>query len=231
LPSESALLGLGAWSALLDELRGGSVSESTALRAMVLAVPSAQLPDAALFEAGFRECVRELFTGEDSRSPGWRVAHASRRLWLQRGRAERDAGSSDNPPEVWDLARVRRRLERSLVNGGLLLRRARWLRLLADCVLGYREPDMAQARALVIARAEVVERLDLPSLRALFELPARPVATLSERRQCFDAAAYDRLRVLGTELRRVEQEGGELALRIGSHCWPHERVLSLLRSV
>lgn len=258
LPSESALIGLGAWRVLLDELRDGSAAlahESTpspalgdeqspslrdvnvpspALCALVLAVPTAYLPPSELFLEGFHASVRVLF-GELPGSAAQRVTRASRALWLARGRNERESSAEDAPPDQWDLARVRRRLERTLVNAGLVLRRARLLRLLADCTLGYRERGMTHARAIVIARAEIVERIDLPLEAArplsLVPLPARAAASLAERRRCFDAASYDRLRVLITEIRRVEQEGGELALRIGRHHFEHARVLSLLRTV
>jgi hypothetical protein len=205
---------------------------SPALCAMVLAVPTAFLPQPALFLEGVHASLRELF-GELRGSAAQRVTRAARALWLARGRNERESSAEDAPPDQWDLARVRRRLERTLVNSGLVLRRARLLRLLSDCTLGYRERGMAQARALVIARADIVERLDLPLETgvSLAQLPARASASLAERRRCFDAASYDRLRVLITEIRRVEQEGGELALRIGRHHWDHARVLSLLRAV
>jgi hypothetical protein len=91
---------------------------------------------------------------------------------------------------------------------------------------------MPQARALVIARAYIFERIDLPLPAASAALlPVRAVLSLAERRGCFDAASYDRLRVLVTEIRRVEQEGGELALRIGRHHYAHARVLALLQAV
>jgi DNA polymerase-3 subunit epsilon len=318
LPSESALIGLFAWRVLLDELCDESVVPSTAMCAMILAVPTAFLPPPELFREGFQLTVRELFAGL-SGSAAQRVTRASRALWLARGRNERESSTEDAPPDQWDLARVRRRLERSLVNGGLVLRRARLLRLLADCTLGYREVGMPQARALVIERTEIIDRIDLPLTAAgaerpsvpegaspqlkaaqpttratalesaasdegavspreaalqsevaperagsqlaaageavstkrasrrvgrrsdpplpaagswsLVELPVRAVLSLAERRSCFDAASYDRLRVLVTEIRRVEQEGGELALRIGRHHYAHARVLALLQAV
>jgi hypothetical protein len=246
LPSEAALIGLGAWRVLLDELRDESSLPSSAhganldhsvnpsLCAMVLAVPTAFLPPTALFCEGFHACVREHFAHVKGPA-AQRVTRVARALWIARGRNERDSSPEDAPPDQWDLARVRRRLERTLVNGGLVLRRARLLRLLADCTLGYREPGMTQARALIIERADIIERVDLPLENkvalSLTTLPARPALSASERRRCFDAASYDRLRVLATEIRRVEQEGGELALRIGKHHWTHPQVLALLRAV
>jgi DNA polymerase-3 subunit epsilon len=229
LPSEAALIGLGAWRVLLDELSGQSAQPNPALCAMALAVPSAALPPTALFCEGFHACVQEHFAHVKGHA-AQRVSRVARAIWIARGRTEKDSSPEDAPPDHWDLARVRRRLERSLVNGGLVLRRARLLRLLADCTLGYRERGMTQARALVIERADIIERIDLASLD-LTTLPARKPLSLSERRRCFDAASYDRLRVLVTEIRRVEQEGGELALCIGHHHWNHAQLLSLLQAV
>lgn len=226
LPSEAALIGLGAWRVLLEEQ---SAQPSPTLCAMALAVPSAYLPPNELFCEGFQACLHEHFAHLSGPS-ALRVTRAARAIWLQRGRAERDSSPEDAPPDHWDLARVRRRLERTLVNAGLVLRRARLLRLLADCTLGYRERGMPQARALVIERTEIVERVDL-ALEELASLPARRVLSLSERRRCFDAASYDRLRVLATEIKRIEQEGGQLALRVGRHHFPHARVLSLLQAI
>lgn len=233
LPSEAALIGLGAWRALLAEPLDSGRVPSPPLCALVLAVPVAWLPPTELFREGWRACCEELFGVGGGPVPRAqrRVAGVARALWLQRGRAEADRSSEDTPPDHWDLARVRRRLERSLVNGGLVLRRARLLRLLADCSIGYRERGMPRARALVICGAEIVERLELAELSALFALPVRASRALAERRSCFDATRYDRLRVLATELRRVEQEGGELALRIGRHAFQHAQVLALLRGV
>jgi DNA polymerase-3 subunit epsilon len=232
LPSESALIGLAAWRVLLDEQHAADAQPNPGLCAMVLAVPTGFLPPPELFMEGFELCVRELFAATQGPA-AQRVTRAARALWLERGRNERDSSPEDAAPDHWDLARVRRRLERTLVNGGLVLRRARLLRVLAHCTLGYRERGMAQARALVIERAELVERIDLPGEAGvqLATLPARTPLSLAERRRCFDAASYDRLRVLVTEIRRVEQEGGQLALRIGHHHWDHARVLSLLHAV
>jgi hypothetical protein len=133
----------------------------------------------------------------------------------------------DTSPELWDLARVRRRLERALVQTGLLMRRARLLRLLAEADVVYRERGMTAARALVLARGEIIERRDLASVAEIATLPKRARA----HDTCFDAAAYDRLRVLLTELMRVQHEDGELALRFGAHVFIGERLANLLRAV
>jgi hypothetical protein len=123
---------------------------------------------------------------------------------------------------------VRRRLERALVQTGLLMRRARLLRLLAEADVVYQERGMPAARALLLARGEIRERLDVPSVSDIASLPRRPRARDGS---FFDAAVYDRLRVVLTELMRVQHEGGELALRFGGHVFCAERLARLLRAV
>ncbi|MET0285672.1 MAG: GIY-YIG nuclease family protein, partial [Polyangiales bacterium] len=109
LPSARALMPLSA----LRTLAAGD--DSPVLRAGALAVPVAELPDEALWVEGYR-----LFVAEHYRDEARQVDAAARRLWLARGRKEPEVEASDDAP-LWDLARVRRRLERALVQTGLLL--------------------------------------------------------------------------------------------------------------
>ena len=225
LPSERALSALWAMIALAER-----TEPSPMLRAVVLAVPVAFGPDDALFAEGWRGFVAERLEGNEA-AAARRIARAARALWLERGRSEVDPASDDDTRDLWDLARVRRRLERSLVQTGLLMRRARWLCLLADSTVAFREREMKTARALVISGGEIVERLELANVRAIKALPARRPKALRSRQSSFDATVYDRMRVLATEIRRVQEEQGEVALRIGAHTFSAERLTELTRTV
>jgi hypothetical protein len=117
------------------------------------------------------------------------------------------------------------------VHEGRLVRRARALSLLSSAVVVFREARMKGARALVLERGQVVDARDVAGVSALASLPsvATPAslslspASLREvrppsrhaRQAGFDAAVYDRLRVLATELRRVAEQGGDVAFRLG----------------
>lgn len=221
LPSERALSSLYGLRALV-----AGVDVTPGLCALALAVPTQFLPEPALFLEGYAAFANEHLQRSEP-TVARRLAAASRALWIARGRNEIESSLDDTSPELWDLARVRRRLERALVQTGLLMRRARLLRLLAEADVVYRERDMTAARALLFARGEIVERRDLASVAEIATLPKRPRA----RDTCFDAAAYDRLRVLLTELMRVQHEDGELALRFGAHAFTGERLANLLRAV
>jgi hypothetical protein len=200
------------------------------LRAVVLAVPVAFGPDEALFAEGWRGFVAERLEGNQG-TAARRIARAARALWLLRGRSEVDPAGDEDTRELWDLARVRRRLERSLVQTGLLMRRARWLCLLADSTVAFREREMKTARALVISDGKIVERIEIENVQAIESLPAHRPRALRSRQSAFDAAVYDRLRVLATEIRRVQDEAGEVALRVGNHIFQGERLAQLTRAV
>jgi DNA polymerase-3 subunit epsilon len=225
LPSERALIGLRALSALT---RGEPPDAS--LCACALSVPISFLPADALFAAGF-ESFAEAHQLSGATSARARVERAARALWLLRGRAEPEAAEELAPGE-WDLARVIRRLERCLTHSGLLVRRARWLGLLAHADVAFREPTMQRARAFVLEAARIIERRDLVGIAdlaasvAVRRLPAR-----RERQACFDALAYDRIRVLATELNRIHEGGGEVAIRLGRRVIDGARLAQLMRWV
>jgi DNA polymerase-3 subunit epsilon len=224
LPSERALLPLSALIAL-----AGGAHPSKGLCASALAVPAVFLPEEALFIEGFRVFSAEHIRGDGVPTPRL-VTEASVALWLARGRAE-ESSSEDSAPDVWDLARVKRRLERSLVQTGLLVRRARALCLLADATIVFREHGSAVARRLTLSNGQVVDRADADVASEVHRPTARRPGPLRDRRCAFDAPTYDRLRVLLTEIRRIQDENGDLALTVGSHFFDKQRLLALLRGV
>jgi predicted GIY-YIG superfamily endonuclease len=226
LPSSRAL---SPRAALIELLSGAELTPK--LLAFALAVPVLALPDDALFRAGWESFVADSLA--DGRgSARQRIDRASRALWLERGRKEVESvGDEEALPALWDLARVRRRLERNLVQTGLLLRRARWLCLLADADVVYRELPMTHARVLIVSKCQIVERGALDAVCSVSTLSVRRPPPSTVRQGAFDAAGYDRLRVLATELRRVQDEGGEVAVRLGRHTFSGERLVSLTRAI
>jgi DNA polymerase III subunit epsilon len=225
LPSRRALSPLSALIALVD----GAPPEPR-LCAIALAVPTQLGPEQALFAEGWAGFVADHLAPCEGRAAR-RLDCASRALWSLRGRKEVESPTDDAPPALWDLARVRRRLERNLVQTGLMLRRARWLCVLAEADVVYREQAMSHARALRVRRAVIDARDDLADVAGIAGLAPGRAVSLRARQACFDAAAYDRLRVLATELQRVQSEGGELAVRIGRHLLVGERLRGVLRMI
>ena len=205
LPSRWALISLAALRALAA---GGDPTERT--RAAAVGVPPPFAPGEELFLRAW-----ETFRAEhliDGATHTWHaLSRASKRLLLA---GVPDDGPSDAPPDVWDLARVRRHLDRALLRGGLLLRRARWLVLLSEASVAFHERGaQSPFRLLVLDGGDIVERSDIADPGVI---PTRSHPRPWRQRQAtMDAARYDRLRVLATELARVRHDGGTVAVRIG----------------
>lgn len=214
LPSRFSLSGLAAVHALAC-----GAAPTDLLRAAALGVPPAFASDAALFDEVWRAFAAEELGGEGTARA--RVLRAASRIVVVDPAPPDDelaAGDLDAPPPSgWDAGRVRRSLARTVVTEGLLVRRARVLSLLCDAVVTFREPREGRPRRLVLAGGEIIEARDAGDAREVLpvpEHPRRPPARHT-RQSAFDAARYDRLRVLATELRRVVEQGGEARVAIG----------------
>jgi DNA polymerase-3 subunit epsilon len=191
VPSRLAITGLGAMRRLLE-----GAELTPALAAGTVRVPERFAPELPLFSEAWA-AFRPRF------DPGARrpILSAARALWPY----DEEVEEEDEGAIGWDLPRLTRHLERSLAGGGQLVRRAAWLCLLTDSVVEVEERGRP-ARRLVVRGGELDGGPGPP-----------PVRPLSERRAVFDAARYDRLRVLSTELRRILLEGGLVRVHVGRH--------------
>lgn len=205
LPSRWALSSMAALRALAS---GGDPSDVRA-RAGAVGVPPPFAPDEPIFLSAWASfCAQHLAAA--ARNPWHALLRASRRLALT---GVADDGGETASTDEWDLDRVRRHLDRALLRGGQLVRRARWLVLLSDASVAFREPAGDRVRLLMIAGGQIVERGDLADGQTLPERDAPPPWHL--RQASIDAAGYDRMRVLATELLRIRAEGGAVRVRIG----------------
>jgi DNA polymerase-3 subunit epsilon len=153
------------------------------------------------------------------------IVRAARKLLVSKS----DGESSDDTEDVesdagtWDPERVVRHLERGIAHGYQLLQRARWLCLLFDSDVVFREPTSDKTRLLRVREGRVVEARDVADDEALQgSIGCRP---LRERQVALDRMGYDRLRTLTTELKRVVRDGGSAAVRVGRGRWLRGGVL------
>lgn len=144
----------------------------------------------------------------------WRSLGA--RLWRQwreheadEREREEDEQGTERGERLRDPEDVAALLEAAVRHGAHLARRARWFLRLCDASLVWRPLGSGGRRLLVLERGRVVRAEDGADAPPGFF--RGPLAT----RRCFDAATYDRLRVLTTELRRVVAERRLVELRLG----------------
>ena len=196
LPSRLAVVGIAAMRELL---LGAELDVARASAAV--GVPPAFAPPLALFREEWDAFTRAELVGPPRRA----ILEASARIDVRESPDEEDA------PEEWDRTTIRRYLERIVVGEGTLIRRARLLALLAHAEVTFREAKEREPHVLTIVDGIIGGVPNAPRVA----LPSRRIRIAS-----FDAARYDRLRVLVTELRRVAKEGGDAEIRIGRHRVP-----------
>lgn len=200
--------------AALRSLLAGESPASLAQRAKALGLDPRWAPTADCFEEG-----RARFVAAHGRLAGPRdVRKVGARLWRERRAAAEALDAEDAPPRpAWTPDVVRAALEESVLRAAHALRRARWLLRLSESALAWSERGgNGMRRALVVERGAVAARADLASDEPM-PLPPGAHRPLAERRASIDVAAFDRLRVLTTELRALVDEADGLELRVGAH--------------
>jgi len=228
LPSRHSLSSLAAIRALAS----GEVA-SIALRARAVGVPVAFAPDEASFAHGWRAFVLRHLAPQRSRTVWGALLKASKalfRLWGE-GSLDDEEAVETGTPRAWTPERVRRQIEQSVVRDGQLLRRSRWLCLLSESSIAWREPEAEARRLLTLSSADIVERRDLATGE---RVPTPPGGRRAwrDRQLAFDAVRYDRMRVLATEMKRVHAETGDMVVRVdGRHELRGESLARVLRWV
>lgn len=223
LPSRDAVAAIGTMRGLLDRRAGGDgagevAPSDAAVRAIALSVGVAFAPDEAMFRAAWGEVVRLHLGDPRDGSAAMRLLRASQRIVIDDAPPDEDDGDAAG----WDPERVRRSLERAIVREGQLVRRAGLLTLLAHADVAFREPRAPCARVLVLERGVIIERHEgrLAATESLANVAIRRPPSRRVRQASFDAATYDRMRVLATELRRIAEQGGSAVVRVGAHVLP-----------
>jgi hypothetical protein len=154
-----------------------------------------------------------------------RLLRLGTRLWREGRRdtdRDRDSDEGREPPH-WSPEDVQLAIERLTIRAAHACRRARWLTRLTDAAVVWSEPGMDGARLVVIEGGEVVLRADTEP-GTVPPIPPGSQRSAAARRDALTLARFDRLRVLTTELKRLQAEGSPAAVRFGA-----SNVLSGLR--
>ena len=217
--------GNGVWMAALG--LGGRVPGENELLDRRRLDPTGLREGFALFRArvGWAEGT-DVLLPEMLRAGGW--------LWREHLAQRRDEAPEDptnDPPggagPLWDDEErprdpedVARWFALALGRCAQLVRRARWFERLCESSLWWQPPD-GEVRRLVVERGEVklctfvANRVVDRSPTARTPVPHGASLSAHERRRCCNAATYDRLRVLTTELRRLVAARAEIELCLG----------------
>lgn len=215
-PSRDALLPLAALTRCLahdgrpPHLEAAGIFEA-------LGRPSGHHPPVALFMEGL-----DLFRQCHGVSRG--LPETARRLlqlgarWWRRQREERqgteaDAETKGTGKTDWTRENVLAFMEGVVCRGAFWVRRGRWFSLLSEATLAWEYPRTSRRVAtLKIGRGRIGKEAPPACIDGL-PPPEGHDRTLVQRKAYIDAAAYARLRVLTTELKRLLSEGRRVRLR------------------
>ncbi|MDA8139513.1 MAG: GIY-YIG nuclease family protein [Desulfobacteraceae bacterium] len=177
------------------------------------------------------------------------VAAIGAKLWRQRvinaqgcgSEPEMEAAEVEEPqnattaqPAKWAPADVAGAIEGALMHAAHMLRRARWFRLIGNSTLAWASADAPQElkHLLVFEEGVIVDRQN--SLCSDWKAPdaQRRGEPHRPKGSNMDLAAYDRLRVVTTELRRLVCEGRAVELQISPRIrLRHREIMRALRWV
>jgi len=115
---------------------------------------------------------------------------------------------------VWTPEFVQVSLEWLALRAALARRRAIWLTRLFDSSVLWREPGDSCARVIVIEKGEVALSAAVDA-NTPPPIPPGCHRPMTERREVFTLASFDRLRVLTTELKRLIAADAPATLRLG----------------
>jgi DNA polymerase-3 subunit epsilon len=218
--------GAAAAGRLPPQTAAGDAEKETI--ALALGMPPSLVPEARVFHDGF-SLFRELHPALCSEArPAVRLMRLGRELWdemlarpeTEKPNREEEEGDEDGGGEetglTWTPDAVGRVLESSIRNASHAVRRGRWFCILSQASLAWeREGGGSGQMNLIVFRDAGVWKRGVIGPGERIPSPPGFRKRHRERLGSFDLSAYDRMRVVTTEMRRILAEGRRVALRLG----------------
>jgi len=205
----------------------GKAAVHADIGAIALGLPPGYAPDDGLFHEGFQLFYERHRKILDKPSVRRAVLRLGFDLWRERMSEETEkqdasedsasAHSEADAQETWGWTpdAVFHAIESRILRGAHFFRRARWFLLLSESSLCWdrRNRESQQKHVIVFGQAQPRRR---ETLSAGVAVPVPPGCrrTFAERKQSFDVKAYDRMRVVTTEIRRLISEGRNVEVRL-----------------
>ena len=212
----------------MDVLNGRTKNFSYRLIESLLHIPPEYAPDKGCFKQGLA-AFKDNFLQDTSQAVHW--AHIMKwgtQFWEEKLAERQQARQKDSRrdedtvlgdeeredrEEGWNPERVFRALKRQVRMGSFQMRRARWFCRLSESILTWTDANDKRNKKHMILIENGVPIFGKSSLHpdGTF-FPAGHKKTLLNRQKNFDIAAYDRMRIVTTEMRRIVQEGRDVEL-------------------
>jgi hypothetical protein len=195
----------------------------------VLALPRAYAPEIGCLRDGFkiflekhgsrldRHTALRFLTGLGAQL--WRERMASAALEETAAEINGDGSNGERPEDsvggkLWTPESVSAAVEKTILHCAHLIRRARWFCLLSESALTWssaEQPDKYKTW-IILENGRIVERRNVKTA-VKTPAPSGFAKSFRTRQSNLDLVAYDRLRVLTTELRRLVAEDRKIEIR------------------
>jgi DNA polymerase-3 subunit epsilon len=215
---------IGSLAQFIDSLNNNTKKFTPGGIASLLDCLPEYAPELDCFLFGFEEFEQEYFAPIEkpitlSHMMKWGTLYWKEKL-LEKdsdNAEEEEAGQTseelEKSEEGWTPERVFRTLKRKIRLHSFQMRRARWFCRLSESCLAWSGANGAESKKntllIINGKAHSLDN-DTPSDNP--SIPPGHRQTLFERQANFDIATYDRMRVVTTEMRRLIQEGRDIAL-------------------
>jgi DNA polymerase-3 subunit epsilon len=178
--------------------------------AQALGLPMGISPPRDIFYAGLRLFRKQNDLPQAQTALVRRLLRCGADWWLPAPDTAREDAfetlEQSRPDEDWTPGSILVCLASITRQGAFFVRRGRWLNLLSEATIGWERPQENAAATLSVSHGRVSPSACIPDTSALLP-PNGWRRTPRQRRSCFDAATYMRLRVLTTEIRRLVSDG------------------------
>jgi DNA polymerase III subunit epsilon len=225
-----SLTAFGTWLINRAALRGEDLLE---IGCTLLARSADRLPDAQCMQEGFDLFCKSHPVDLENHTPLRVVTALGAKLWRERLNTitaiepEADLqgeGVDDSEPATeaaggegdWSPEKITAAIEGMIMHSAHLIRRSRWFGLLSESSLAWAaDKNPQQLKHLVVFEHGRISHRSVLQVGQTVPAPPGFGRSWMNRRNELDLAAYDRMRVVTTELRRIVGKGRKIQLRFG----------------
>jgi len=212
---------------LIDLLNGKIQKFSPRLIKAVLLTPAEYAPDKKNFKLGLEAFKKKYFSDIQTSVHLGHMMSWGTQFWKEKlAEMEKEQQKESEPDkeasqeveqktlgEGWTPERVFKALKRVIRIASFQMRRARWFCRLSESSLAWSSADENKKDSHAIVFEKGLANIEVCSLKPnSINSPPGHKKSLLDRQINFDVAAYDRMRIVTTEMKRLIQEGRDIEL-------------------
>ena len=198
---------------LIDTLNGKIRKFTPRLIEDLLGTPTEYSPKKECFISGLEAFTKEFCVSIETPLTLRQMMKWGTQFWQEKLIEKESEKTVEATEEGWTAERVFKALKRKIRMDVFYMRRSRWFcRLSESSLIWSKTNDGKEDKHVLILEKGKTNAEDRKSLSENPDIPPGHKKTLLQRQANFDIAAYDRLRIVTTEIRRIIHEGRDIEL-------------------